>query len=260
MDISTVKQKRKEVLENNDSNNDSDIWKPPKGKSEVRIVPNKFDKDNPFDEVFMHWGIGGNHVLCKERTFEDAEDCPICSLATELYRNDNEEDSALAKKLFSNNSFYAPVIVRGKEEEGVKYWRFGVNVFDSLTEPVFDGDVGDFTDIEEGYDVKVKKQTPSEAGNKYGRTTARLARKKSPLLPDDKASEELIEYILDESQQPIEEVLSWAVKTNEEMKAILRDWIEPDNDEEENDTEDEEEIEEEDDEEIMDKIDSLMDD
>ena len=52
MDISQIKS-RLTQLQNQTSTKDN-FWKPEPGKTQVRIVPYKFNKDNPFQELFFH--------------------------------------------------------------------------------------------------------------------------------------------------------------------------------------------------------------
>lgn len=256
MDIETIKKKRKEVMDRR-NNSTSDLWSPPKGETvKIRVVPNKFDEDDPFMEVHWHWNIAGKHMLCLNRNF--GEDCPVCMLGNDLYRSDNEEDKDLAKNLFASMSFYVPIIVRGKEEEGVKYWRFGTTIYDALTLPIADGEVGDFTDIEEGRDILVTKKSPKEVGNTYGKTVARYSMSTSPMLPEDMMDEELVNKILDEDQKDIYEVLDWAKKDFDEMKSILQDWLEGDNNDDESSNA-EDIVEDDDEEDIIEQFDNLMD-
>ena len=50
MDLDAIKS-RLNQLQNTQTNA---FWKPQPGKSQIRIVPYKFDKNNPFSELFFH--------------------------------------------------------------------------------------------------------------------------------------------------------------------------------------------------------------
>ena len=52
MDISALKN-RLNQLQNTTSTKDN-LWKPEPGKTQVRVVPYKHNKDNPFIELFFH--------------------------------------------------------------------------------------------------------------------------------------------------------------------------------------------------------------
>ena len=76
---------------------------------------------------------------------------------------------------------FAPVIVRGQESEGVKFWGFGKTVYQELLSVIADPDYGDITDPVNGRDIMIESQTPAEAGNQYGKTTVRVKPNQTPL-------------------------------------------------------------------------------
>ena len=61
MNINAIKA-RLNALQNNTKKSDS-LWKPAPGKYIVRIVPYKFNKDNPFIELFFHYNINNKTYL-----------------------------------------------------------------------------------------------------------------------------------------------------------------------------------------------------
>jgi hypothetical protein len=79
---------------------------------------------------------------------------------------------------------FAPVIVRGKESEGVKFWGFGKTVYQELLSIIADPDYGDITDAINGRDISVERITPAEAGNQYGKTTIRVKPNQTPITED----------------------------------------------------------------------------
>jgi hypothetical protein len=54
---------------------------------------------------------------------------------------------------------YVPIIVRGKEEEGVKFWGFGARVHEQLLSALNEPEYGDITDLNNGRDIQVTLQT-----------------------------------------------------------------------------------------------------
>ena len=61
MDLNAIRSKLNSLQQQNKGNGGSDrslFWKPSIGKQVVSIVPNKFNKSNPFTEVYFHYGIG----------------------------------------------------------------------------------------------------------------------------------------------------------------------------------------------------------
>ena len=55
IDINAIKG-RLNKLQNTQKKSDS-LWKPTPGKTQVRIAPYKFNKDNPFIELYFHYNI-----------------------------------------------------------------------------------------------------------------------------------------------------------------------------------------------------------
>ena len=56
IDISKLKSRLNSLSNTNQKSNL--IWKPKPGKQIVRIVPYKFDPENPFIELKFHYNIG----------------------------------------------------------------------------------------------------------------------------------------------------------------------------------------------------------
>ena len=55
--------------------------------------------------------------------FEESD--PIMEFATQLRKTGEKENVDLAKKLFPKLRIFAPVVVRGEEDKGVRFWEFG---------------------------------------------------------------------------------------------------------------------------------------
>ncbi len=60
INLDAIKAKLQAMQQSTGGGNKSSdfIWKPPVGKSQVRIVPYAFDKNNPFLEMYFHYEIG----------------------------------------------------------------------------------------------------------------------------------------------------------------------------------------------------------
>jgi hypothetical protein len=50
--------------------------------------------------------------------------------------------------------------VRGEESEGVKLWQFGKEVYQEFLNMASDEEIGDFTDIAQGRDIKLTTVGP----------------------------------------------------------------------------------------------------
>ena len=129
MDLNAIRSKLNSLQQTNKGNGGNDrslFWKPSVGKQVIRIVPNKFNKSNPFTEVYFHYGIGERTMISP---INFGEKDPIVEFAKQLRNTSDKENWRLAKKLDPKMRVFAPIIVRGEEHEGVKLWQFGKNTY-----------------------------------------------------------------------------------------------------------------------------------
>ena len=115
---------------------------------------------------------------------------------------------------------FAPVIVRGEEHEGVKWWGFGKTVYQELLGVIADPDYGDITDPTTGRDIVVERQTPAEAGNQYGKTTIRVKPNQTPITEN----KETLTTIAD-SQTKLDEL--YTEPSYDELKEALQGFLNP---------------------------------
>ena len=124
---------------------------------------------------------------------------------------------------------FAPVIVRGKESEGVKFWGFGKTVYQELLSVIADPDYGDITEAMAGRDIQIERQTPAEAGNQYGKTTVRVKPNQTPITED----KEVLESVLN-NQADLTEL--YTEPTYDELKEVLANYLNPSDESEETTT------------------------
>ena len=128
-------------------------WKPKaEGKYQIRFVPSKINKDNPFQEIFMHYGVGKYPIVALTNW---GEDDPIVEFSKKLRKSSESENWRLAKQLDPKMRVFAPVIVRGEEDKGVRLFEFSKTIYMELLSIADDEDYGDFTDINQGFDFVV---------------------------------------------------------------------------------------------------------
>jgi hypothetical protein len=213
MDISLA-LKRFQSLQNNTKKSDF-IWKPEKGQSIIRIVPYKFNKDNPFIELFFHYNINNKSYLSPV-SFGRPD--PIVEFADKLKRTGDKDDWKAGKNMEPKLRTFAPVIVRGKEHEGVKFWGFGKTVYQDILAYIADPDYGDITDPLNGRDIVL--EVSQEAGKTYPTTTIRIKPKESKISEDV----ELVKKIV-QDQKDITELYEEMSYT--ELKSVLENWLNP---------------------------------
>jgi len=189
------------------------FWKAPMGKSQIRFVPYKENKENPFSEMFFHYGIG-NRTMISPINYGEKD--PIVEFSKELRKTSEPENWRLAKKLEPKMRVFAPVVVRGEENKGVRFWEFGKQVYQELLSYAADEDYGDFTDVVSGLDMTVEVVQ----GNPYPQTSLRVKPKQSPLSDDNTSVEKWL------AEQP--ELLKYYKKYSyDEMKTALQEWLNP---------------------------------
>jgi hypothetical protein len=76
---------------------------------------------------------------------------------------------------------FVPVIVRGEEAEGVKFWGFGKEVYQELLGVIADPDYGDITDAENGRDITIEFLSAEEAGRSFPKTNIRVKPNTTPI-------------------------------------------------------------------------------
>lgn len=154
------------------------FWRPTNGKHIVRIVPSVYSPEFPFKELKFHYNVGRFPMIALSNF---GKQDPIEEFVKELRKTSDKENWSLSGKLSPKTRIFAPVIVRGEEDKGVRLWSFGTNIYKALLALAEDEDIGDYTDVINGYDMVVE-QTP---GNPYPTTTVRIKPKTSPLSADN---------------------------------------------------------------------------
>ena len=186
MDIEAIKS-RLNQLQNTTSTN---FWKPQPGKSQVRIVPYSHNKENPFSELFFHYSLVPNKTVLSPLSFGRPD--PVQQFADKLKSSGNKDEWIQGKRIEPKMRTFAPVVVRGEEIEGVKFWGFGKTVYQELLGIIADPDYGDISDASNGRDIVVERQTAAEAGNQYGKTTIRVKPNQTALADEGDVLEKLL--------------------------------------------------------------------
>jgi len=224
MDLSLIKEKLAASQSKGQKKEKVDyskiFWKPKPGKHQVRILPSKFDKANPFREVYLHYGFTKGPILALTNWNEKD---PIAEFAKSLRKSSDKEDWALAKKVEPKLRYFAPVLVRGEEDKGARLWEFGKLIYEQLLGIAGDDDYGDYTDITDGRDFTVEAVEDVVAGKKGIKCTLRVKPKTSAISDDST----LVEKVLEE--QP--DILSINKRyTFDELKDILDKFLNPEED------------------------------
>ena len=228
MNLDAIKKKLDTLQKSsNNGSNKSDYiplnkFKPSMGKQTVRVVPFKYNKDYPFMEMQFYYNIGKFRTLASPLNWDEKD--PIAEFAKQLRGTNDKENWKLAKKLDPKTRIFAPVIVRGQEAEGVQMWEFGKMVYESFLNLAADEEVGDFTDIVNGRDIKLVTTGPEQNGTQYNKTTINPSMKQTPLSTDKKQ----VETWLEDQQNPKDVYRPLPFDT---LKGALQDWLNPEKEE-----------------------------
>jgi len=227
MDLNAIK-KRLGEMQSQSSNSSGGgkqlFWKPSVGKQLIRVVPNKYNKQFPFTEMKFYYGIGSKRVMASPANWGDKD--PIMEFAKQLRQTNDKENWRLAKKLDPKTRIFAPIVVRGEESEGVKLWQFGKEVYQEFLNMAADDEIGDYTDVAGGRDIKLNTVGPESTGTPYNKTSIGPSLKVSTLSDD----EGVVNNLLNEQADPMKvfKPLSY-----DEMKEALQEWLSPEGEEEE---------------------------
>jgi hypothetical protein len=225
MNLDAIKKKLESMQTPKSSggaNNQTKRFKPQIGKQTVRVVPFKYDKENPFTEMKFYYGIGSKKVIASPLNWGEKD--PIAEFAKQLRGTNDKENWRLAKKLDPKTRVFAPVIVRGEESEGVQMWEFGKEIYEAFLQMAADEEVGDFSDIMSGRDIKLVTVGPESTGTAYNKTTITPSMKITSLSDNDAD----LELWLEDQVNPKE---SYKMLPFDEIKAALQEWLAPEDEE-----------------------------
>ena len=201
----------------NTNSKQAGLWKPTPGKHTVRILPYKFDPENPFIELYFHYNINNKSYLSP---ISFGRPDPSVEFAEKLKRMGNKDDYNTGRKMEPKLRTYVPVLVRGEESEGVRFWGFGKTVYQDILGYISDPDYGDITDPEEGRDIVVDIVSAEDSGTSYPVTTIRVKPKESPLAQSHLDAKKYLE-----NQTKITDI--YEELSYDELKSIFEKWLNP---------------------------------
>ena len=132
----------------------------------------------------------------------------------------DKEDYKAARQMEPKLRTFVPVIVRGEEGEGVKFWGFGKTVYQEILGYIADPDYGDITDPVSGRDLTIEYTSAEDAGTSYPTTTIRVKPKETPLVEDSQQVENLLQ-----NQTEITDL--YQELSYDELKDVLEGWLNP---------------------------------
>jgi hypothetical protein len=198
------------------------IWKPKEGVQAVRIVPYKYNPEVPFIELKFYYKLNGKNYLAP-CTFGSPD--PILEFLETIRYTSDPASRDIVKKLEAKSRTYAPIVVRGEEEQGVKFWGFGVTVYKQLLKLMTNPKWGDITSITDGNDIEIefKKESKKKGknGESYPETTLTPDPRKTPVFPPEKTA------LIGKIKEQINIAECFPLPTYDELKDALDRYINP---------------------------------
>jgi hypothetical protein len=221
LDINALKSKLNSFKRTGGGDRDTSIWKPKEGKTVIRIVPWKDNPSNPFIELYFHY-LGNKTYLSP---LSNGNRDPIAEFADALKSDqtrDPKERYAEARPFMPKLRTYIPVIVRGEEDKGVRFYSFGKTVYQELLSYISDPDYGDITDPKTGRDVVVEFIPQEKSDTNFSKTSVKVKPSQTPLSADQ------AQMNLWLTEQPdIKEL--YTEPSYNELKVVLEKYLDPDN-------------------------------
>ena len=221
IDVEAIKAKLEKLQNKNQKKKfTSKRWKPELGEHMVRALPwRDCPPDSPIKELQFYFNIGKfpivtPHQFVKPDPIQDFRE----QLLSENKETRDKETWLLAQKLKPSTRGFLRIIVRGKEDEGVKLWSFSPTIYNRFYEFMVDPEIGDFLDLRNGFDLKVKVY--KQEGKKFQETLVECGRTKKPISTDQKKMNEWYGTEIDLMEE-------YQLKSYDEIKKSLDDWLNP---------------------------------
>lgn len=152
MDLNKIKQKLQD-LESSKSGGSKYKWSPQPGTHIIRLMPYIHNPDWPFIELAFYYKLKKATIL-SPTSFGKPD--PVQEFVDQLKSTGDKDDWKTAVNIQAKPRTYVPILVRGKEEEGIKFWGFGKQIYQELLKVIDDPDYGDISHPKTGRDIVVE--------------------------------------------------------------------------------------------------------
>lgn len=197
----------------------------PVGEHKVRVLPWPDAGDGvPFHERAFYFNFGGGMLVSPESV---GKPDPVgefrMKLFTEAKETGDESLKELAKKLFPKKHILVAVIDRADEAAGPQLWSVSPFEAKQLLGFFLDDEIGDFTDLKNGRDIKLSVTDSGKKfnGKQVNETKINYALKTSPASSDEAVVAKWMANLPNiDSYYPI--------PSYEDVKTKLENWLESD--------------------------------
>lgn len=198
------------------------LWKPT-GTHNIRLVP--FSDGTYFKDLFFHYEILPKQSILSPLSYSDGDTRdPIAAFGEKLAPyGSSKEDWKLAQKFKPKTRYYAAILVRGEENQGVKFWAFGKETYTKILTLLSKPDFEDLLDLEKGIDLELTF-TPGK-GDLLASTDVTPRRNSSPAVPKDQPN---VANLIKNQPNLFD---NWRRYTYNELVQILDNFTKPENSE-----------------------------
>lgn len=169
----------------------------------VRILPLK-GEPIPFKQIFVHYPSGGivPKTMLSPKTFGEPDRMETY-VSKELKKGKKPKNEyIMLKNMEPSPVMLAPIIIRGKENEGVKYLSLNESQFDDLIQAVETAfapeEAPEIWDVETGNDIKVTVKAP-KSDKEYRKISYVVDQRETPLQSDNVSDEQVEKWL---NEQP----------------------------------------------------------
>lgn len=222
INLEAIRKKVNQLNGVKEAANDVTVWKGTKevGEYQVRILPWKdAPEGTPFHERLVYYRIGRSWMV-SPASFGEHD--PIEEFRRKLWDSGKEEDKVLAKKLFPDHAVCAAIIDRANESLGPQLWVMNKRQAADVLGFFLDADYGDITDLQEGFDLKVKVVETNKivpmTGKKAKEVKIECKPRPSPLSADKARAENWMNSLPDVNSY-------FRRRRPEEVKAQFDEWV-----------------------------------
>lgn len=216
LNISALKDKLNKF--NKQGQQSDALWKPPEGKTVVRIVPWKENEEDPFVVLYFHYL--GNKSFLSPTSYGNRD--PILEFAEKL-SSEGKDGWEQSRPFRPSMRVFVPIIVRGEEEKGVRFMSFTKAVYKEILSIIADPDYGDITDVKNGRDIVVEYISKEKSDTQFAKTVVRAKPNVTPLATNAATIEQFL------TNQPDIKAI-FKEPTFEELKIELSKYLNPDSD------------------------------
>jgi len=236
MGYKDLKKRFQEQKASSEGGNSSNLYLKQDEKHQVRIVPRLLNaenekKVNPFVDQFKFVKIHytSNKVVPKTCfspvNFGETDALDDYYESERSARTLEKEEFKFLVNLKPKDSYITPVIVRGKEDEGVKLWVMSQKQFETLMDTMentfYPKEPPAIWDIKNGHDITVEVKSKEKTGKMYSETVINVQGVSSPLVNEDFPKEDAVKAL---KEQPLWDE-AYESRTNDELLSYLRNHI-----------------------------------